>query len=125
MRPLLPFFALLILPVGCFPAERIDNVLAKLVPADSQSLFGARMDLLKSTPLYTKLVTGQKLESLDSFVTETGFDPRRDVRELLVADRQQVRLQRAPRPGRFSFRAAERHKRDPIPRLCFGSDQER
>ena len=85
MRPLLPFVALLILPAGCFPAERVDNVLAKLVPADAQSLFGARMDLLKTTPLYEKLVTGQKLDQLDTFVTETGFDPRRDVRDLLLA----------------------------------------
>jgi hypothetical protein len=85
MRLLLSLFVLMTLPRGCFPAERIDNVLAKLVPSDSLSLFGARMDQLKTAPLYTKLVVQQKLPQLDSFAGETGFDPRRDVRDLLVA----------------------------------------
>jgi hypothetical protein len=67
------------------PAERVDNVLAKLIPADSQALFGARMEQLRSAPLYTKLVGEQKLPQLDSFAGETGFDPRRDVRDLIVA----------------------------------------
>ncbi len=85
MRTLVPLFLWMILPPGCQPAERVDNVLAKLVPADSQSLFGARMEQLKAAPLYTKLVGQQKLPQLDSFSGETGFDPRRDVRDLLLA----------------------------------------
>jgi hypothetical protein len=85
MRPLVPLFALLTCPPGWFAAERVDNVLAKLVPSDSTSLFGARMEQLKSAPLYTKLVGQQKLPQLDSFSSETGFDPRRDVRDLLLA----------------------------------------
>jgi hypothetical protein len=85
MRPLAPLFVLMIFPRGCLPAERVDNVLAKLVPADAQSLFGARMEQLKTAPLYTKLLGQQKLPQLDSFADETGFDPRRDVRDLLVA----------------------------------------
>lgn len=78
-------FLLMILPRGCLPAERVDNVLAKLIPADAQSLFGARMEQLKTAPLYTKLIGQQKLPQLDSFSVETGFDPRRDVRDLIVA----------------------------------------
>lgn len=66
-------------------AERVDNVLAQLVPADSNSLFGARMDQLRQTPLYQKLMAQQKVPQLETFAKETGFDPRRDVRELLVA----------------------------------------
>ena len=85
MRPLVPLFLLMIFPPGCQPAERVDNVLAKLIPADSQALFGARMEQLRSAPLYTKLVGEQKLPQLDSFAGETGFDPRRDVRDLIVA----------------------------------------
>jgi hypothetical protein len=85
MRSLIPLFFLIGVPPGCLPAERVDNVLAKLVPVDSQALFGARMDQLKSSPLFTKLVGEQKLTQLDSFAEETGFDPRRDVRDLLVA----------------------------------------
>jgi hypothetical protein len=85
MRPLLPLFLIAVFPPGCLPAERVDNVLAKLVPADAQSLFGARMEQLKTAPLYTKLVLQQKLPQLDAFAGETGFDPRRDVRDLIVA----------------------------------------
>ena len=85
MRPYFPLFLLITLPPGCLPAERVDNVLAKLVPADSQALFGARMEQLKTAPLFTKLVGEQKISQLDAFAAETGFDPRRDVRDLLVA----------------------------------------
>jgi hypothetical protein len=85
MRPLVPLLFLLTLPPGCQPAERVDNVLAQLVPADTEALFGARMEQLKSAPLYTKLIGQQKLPQLDSFASETGFDPRRDVRDLIVA----------------------------------------
>ncbi len=66
-------------------AERIDNVLKQLIPRDSVSLFGAQMDQLKSTLLYQKLLAQQKLTQLDEFAAETNFDPRRDVRELLIA----------------------------------------
>lgn len=66
-------------------AERIDNVLQRLVPRDTVSLFGAQMDQIKSTPIYQKLIVEQKFVDLDAFATRTGFDPRRDVRELLVA----------------------------------------
>lgn len=85
MRPLVPLFFLMSLPPGCLPAERVDNVLAKLVPADTQALFGARMEQLRTAPLYIKLVAQQKLMQLDSFAGETGFDPRRDVRDLVLA----------------------------------------
>jgi len=66
-------------------AERIDNVLKQLVPRDAVSLFGAQMDQVKTSPLYQKLVAQQKLTQLDEFAAETNFDPRRDVRELLIA----------------------------------------
>jgi hypothetical protein len=85
MRPLVPLFVLMSLPPGCLPAERVDNVLAKLIPADTQALLGARMEQLRSAPLYVKLVAQQKLTQLDSFAAETGFDPRRDVRDLVLA----------------------------------------
>ncbi|MGI8991793.1 MAG: hypothetical protein ACR2I2_19710 [Bryobacteraceae bacterium] len=78
--------ALASLAVTCrSDSGRIDPVLAQLVPADAVSLFGARMDQIKSTPLYRKLIAQKKLPQLDRFASETGFDPRRDVRDLLVA----------------------------------------
>jgi hypothetical protein len=85
MRSLVPLFLLMSFPPACLPAERVDNVLAKLIPADSLALFGARMEQVRSAPLYTKLVGQQKLPQLDSFADETGFDPRRDVRDLIIA----------------------------------------
>lgn len=76
---LIVFFA------ASLPAATIDSVLTQLVPPDSVSLFGAHMDQLKTTPLYQKLVAQKKLPQLDQFAADTGFDPRRDVRELLAA----------------------------------------
>jgi hypothetical protein len=66
-------------------AERVDNVLARMVPDDSVTLIGMRMEQLKSTPLFQKLVAQEKLPQMDEFARESGFDPRRDVRDLLLA----------------------------------------
>lgn len=64
---------------------RVDNVLVKMVPPGATSLVGARMDQIKSTEFYKKLLEQQKLPQVERFAKETGFDPRRDVRELLFA----------------------------------------
>jgi hypothetical protein len=66
-------------------AERVDNVLAQMVPDQSLALIGMRMEQLKSTPMFQKLLAQQKLPQLDDFARESGFDPRRDVRDLLLA----------------------------------------
>ncbi|MDQ6699803.1 MAG: hypothetical protein M3Z36_06430 [Acidobacteriota bacterium] len=80
------FLLLAVLIPACrSDSGRVDPVLAQLVPADAVSLFGARMDQIKSTPLYQKLIAQKKLQQFDEFAAETGFDPRRDVRELVVA----------------------------------------
>ena len=62
---------------------RVDNVLERMVPPGSTGLVGARMDLIKQTEIYKKMVATQSLVQVDEFARETGFDPRRDVRELL------------------------------------------
>lgn len=62
---------------------RVDNVLLRMVPPGATSLVGARMDQIKQTEIYKKMLAGQDLVQLDEFVNETGFDPRRDVREIL------------------------------------------
>ncbi|MDQ6707463.1 MAG: hypothetical protein M3Z85_15985 [Acidobacteriota bacterium] len=85
-RNLAAILALAFIATPCrSDSGRVDPVLAQLVPATAVSLFGARMDQVKSTPLYQKLVAQKKLPQLDRFAAETGFDPRRDVRDLLVA----------------------------------------
>jgi hypothetical protein len=66
-------------------APRVDNVLVRMVPPGVTSLVGAHMDQLLASDLYQKLAAQQKLPQLDQFARETGFDPRRDVREVLLA----------------------------------------
>ncbi len=78
-------FVILAVLAHSLPAASIDSVLIQLIPPDSTFLFGAHMDQLRTTPLYQKLVAQKKLPQLDQFAAETGFDPRRDVRELLAA----------------------------------------
>ncbi len=63
----------------------IDSTLAAWVPSDAIMLAGVHMDALRTTPLFQKLIAGRSLPQLDDFARETGFDPRRDVRELLLA----------------------------------------
>jgi hypothetical protein len=76
---------LLALPMA-FGQPRIDNVLVKMAPPGAASLVGARMDQIKSTDFYRKIMERQKLPQVDAFAQETGFDPRRDVREWLFAN---------------------------------------
>jgi hypothetical protein len=61
----------------------VDNVLERMVPPGATSLVGARMDKIKETAFYRKLVALQALPQVDEFARDTGFDPRRDVRQLL------------------------------------------
>jgi hypothetical protein len=83
---------LLVIPVailGCSCAQpgggRIDAALAALVPADTILLSGIRMNELRATPLYTKMLSQQRLSELDDFAKQTNFDPRKDVNEMLLA----------------------------------------
>lgn len=88
-------------------APRVDNVLVRMVPPGVTSLVGAHMDQLVASDLYRKMLAQQKLPQLDQFAHDTGFDPRRDVREVLLATspKGSVLLAR----GTFSLR------RDPAP----------
>src|SRR6202007_2045446 len=65
---------------------RIDNVLVRMAPPGATSLVGAHMDQIRGTVFYKKLVEQRKLAQVDAFAKDTGFDPRRDVRELLFAN---------------------------------------
>ncbi|HKW96716.1 MAG TPA: hypothetical protein VJN43_03235 [Bryobacteraceae bacterium] len=77
------------LSAGCGSAipgrTRVDSTLAALTPPDATMLAGVRMEALRATPVYRKMAAAKRLSRLDDFARETGFDPRRDVRELLVA----------------------------------------
>lgn len=69
---------------GQFGAPRIDPTLAALVPADAVMLAGVRMTELRSTPIYQKLMSQQRLSELDAFAKRTHFDFRKDVSEMLI-----------------------------------------
>jgi len=81
------FFLLLAATLSAQP--RLDNVLGKMVPPGATSLVGAHMDLIKQASMYQKLLAVQGLSQLDQFARETGFDPRRDVREILFVTEAQ------------------------------------
>lgn len=83
MRLTLALAIALSIPAGA--QTHPDPVLARMVPPGTVSILGVRMDQVKSTPMYQKMIAQRKLPDLDRFATQTGFDPRRDVREMLVA----------------------------------------
>ncbi len=75
----------LVLAGAAFAQPRIDNVLVRMVPPGATSLVGARMNEIRDTAFYREILQQGKLPQLDQFSRDTGFDPRRDVRELLFA----------------------------------------
>jgi len=100
---------LLVALTACNSAETgrtaIDSALAALVPPDATMLAGVRMEAVRTTPLYQKMVANKALSQLDDFARETGFDPRRDVRELLITSNGKDSLIAAR--GTFNARAFE------------------
>jgi hypothetical protein len=88
MAKLFPSLVLASLAIcGCRSADtgRVDARLAAFIPADTVMLAGARMDEIRSTSLYQKLRAQKRLSELDDLAKRTGFDPRKDVSELLLA----------------------------------------
>ena len=79
------------LTLGCNSAQngrsRLDPALTAFVPPDAVMLTGVRMDEVRTTPLYQKLLANKRLTQFDDFARRTGFDPRTDVRELIVTSR--------------------------------------
>jgi hypothetical protein len=70
---------------GLTPRVRIDPRLQVFIPPDTLALAGIRMDQLRATPVYHRLAEQNRLPRFDDFAG-TGFDPKRDVRELLLAN---------------------------------------
>jgi hypothetical protein len=57
-----------------------------LVPPDTILLAGVRLEPLRATPLYQRYIANRKLPQFEEFVKETGFDPRKDLWEFLIAN---------------------------------------
>jgi hypothetical protein len=74
--------------VGCGTAQtgavRIDPALASLAPARAILMAGVKADDLRATQWYKKSVGQQPFPGLESFASETGLDPRKDLSELLI-----------------------------------------
>jgi len=77
---------LAVLPLGA-----VDPGLMKLVMPDAQVVMGIDVDRIKGTPFGQFLLSQAKEEDKDfrEFLAMTGFDPRRDLREVMIAARQQ------------------------------------
>ena len=92
----------------------LDNVLVRMVPQGTTALAGAQIQALLTTPAYRGLIEKQASAWFDKFTTETGFDPRRDVREILFASVPEggVLLARGhfdPKPQAFEQATLVRH----------------
>jgi hypothetical protein len=82
----------------------IDPSLAVFIPPDTIALAGVRMDRLRATPIYGKLAERNRLPRFDQFRAESGFDPSRDIHDLLLASDGKSVL--AIAHGQFSARPA-------------------
>lgn len=94
--------AVLILALAAFTACRrgpsaIDPALEALVPQDALLLAGVRVEQLRGTPLLEKVMAASP-----ALEARTGFDPRKDARELLLVSDGRTALLAA----RGTFRAA-------------------
>jgi hypothetical protein len=80
-------FLSLVFAMACLAAAepRVDKVLVQMTPPGSTGLLGVRVEEISNTDFYRKLMAGQTFSALDQFAEDSGFDPRRDVRELLFA----------------------------------------
>jgi hypothetical protein len=68
---------------GC--GGRVHSAWTAFVPPDTMALVGVRLDQLQATPAYRKLAGQHRLPRFDEFRSDTGVDPERDIRELLLA----------------------------------------
>src|SRR4051794_25481921 len=72
---------------GVLPANAADPQLLSLVMPDAKVLAGVNVDQAKVTPFGLYILGQMQLQDahLKELTTLTGFDPSRDVHELLVA----------------------------------------
>ena len=79
-------FALIALTLfsGLQPAA-IAPTLAELAPADSVVLIGLRLETVRATPLWQRILATAPAAQLEVLARETGFDFRSDLDEVLLA----------------------------------------
>ena len=64
---------------------RVDNVLVRMTPPGATVSSAYTWMQISQTDFYKKLAAAQTLSQLDQFAQDSGFDPRRDVKEVLYA----------------------------------------
>jgi hypothetical protein len=74
---------LLLTACSLIPHGAVDSGLAVFIPPDTQVLAGIRFDQLSATPLYRKLAA--RSPAFHEFREQSGFDPARDLHEVLLA----------------------------------------
>ena len=95
---------------GWIPHGSVDSDLAILIPPDTQMLAGIRFDRLRATPLYRKLAAENMLPAFFEFRAGSGFDPARDLHEVLLASdgKQTLAIARGTFPAKLSGDDGER-----------------
>jgi hypothetical protein len=85
-----PFFLAPVLLLAACSSQRtsvmLDPALLPLIPSDTISLGGIRFDAFQKTETWKRLAASpQWTERMDEFTKEVGFDPRKDLMEVLWA----------------------------------------
>lgn len=78
---------LLALAATCLSAFAADQALLKMLPSDSMFVAGINADQIRTSRFGQFLLDQLKSEeqNMEKFISMTGFDPRRDLQELVVA----------------------------------------
>ncbi|HMD50910.1 MAG TPA: hypothetical protein VKG79_17480, partial [Bryobacteraceae bacterium] len=88
LRCFLPLLTLAILPAGLFAA---DPGLLRLVMPDAKVVAGLQVDRTRDSQFGQFVLSQMQLNdpAFQQFVAETGFDPRKDIQELVIASNWQ------------------------------------
>ena len=70
---------------GSQPGYRLDPALASAIPADTVALGGGRWDLLRKSPLYSKIQSKLPMAGMSGMVSQFGIDPDKDLQEFVAA----------------------------------------
>ena len=86
-----------------------DPTLLRLVPAEARMVAGIDFDRAKNSPFGQKILGEMKEEDagFQKFVSSTGFDPRRDLREVILAATGPARSEAALIAVRGTFDSAK------------------
>lgn len=87
MRSRLPFVCLLTLLTGVAFVQAADVSMVNLLTADAKVVTGIDLDRSRNSPFgqfFLNQMTAQE-EGLQKFIEMTGFDPRRDLQEIVIA----------------------------------------